>query len=300
MRVIECSSISAYAIARPRRTAIGSLVSVTSPAQSELAQRFLELHRPGQPLLLPNPWDIGSARLLASLGFQALATTSSGFAATLGQLDGSVTREQALDHAAVIVSATELPVSADLENGFADTPEGVAETAAGAVAAGLAGFSIEDFSGRPEDPIYELERAAELVGVAAEVAHGATAHVVVTARAENFLHGRPDLEDTIARLQAYQQAGADVLYAPGPTSAADIRAIVSSVDLPVNVLARPGAPSVAELAELGVSRISIGGAFAFAAIGAVVAAATELREQGTYEFGKQAAAGARAAREAFG
>jgi 2-methylisocitrate lyase-like PEP mutase family enzyme len=273
---------------------------VTSPAQSELAQRFLELHRPGHPLLLPNPWDIGSARLLASLGFQALATTSSGFAATLGHLDGSLTRAQALDHAAAIVSATELPVSADLENCFADTPEGVAETAAGAVVAGLAGFSIEDFSGSQEDPIYELQRAAERVAAVVEVAHGGPARVVITARAENFLHGRPDLEDTIARLQAYQQAGADVLYAPGPTSAADIRAIVSSVDRPVNVLARPGAPSVAELAELGVSRISIGGAFAFAAIGAVVAAATELLEQGTYEFGKQAAAGARAARQAFG
>jgi 2-methylisocitrate lyase-like PEP mutase family enzyme len=275
-------------------------VSVTSPAQSELAQQFLELHRPGHPLLLPNPWDIGSARLLASLGFQALATTSSGFAATLGHLDGSLTRAQALDHAAAIVSATELPVSADLENCFADTPEGVAETAASAVVAGLAGFSIEDFSGSHEDPIYELQRAAERVAAVVEVAHRGPAHVVITARAENFLHGRPDLEDTIARLQAYQQAGADVLYAPGPTSAADIRAIVSSVDRPVNVLARPGAPSVAELAELGVSRISIGGAFAFAAIGAVVAAATELLEQGTYEFGKQAAAGARAARQAFG
>jgi 2-methylisocitrate lyase-like PEP mutase family enzyme len=273
--------------------------SVTSTAQSELAERFLELHRHGQPLLLPNPWDRGSARLLASLGFQALATTSSGFAATLGRLDGSVTRAEALDHAATIVSATDLPVSADLENCFADTPEGVAETAAGAVQAGLAGFSIEDSTGNPEDPIRERRRAAELVAAAAEVAHSGAARVVVTARAENFLHGRPDLEDTIARLQAYQEAGADVLYAPGPTSAQDIRAIVSSVDRPVNVLARPGAPSVVELAELGVSRVSIGGAFAFAAIQAVVAAADELREQGTYGFATQAAAGARAARKAF-
>jgi 2-methylisocitrate lyase-like PEP mutase family enzyme len=272
---------------------------VTTSVQSELARRFLELHRAGAPLLLPNPWDAGSARLLASLGFQALATTSSGFAATLGRLDGSVTGPQALAHAAVIVSATELPVSADLENGFADTPEGVAETAAGAVRAGLAGFSIEDFSGRQDDPIYASGHAAERVAAAVEVAHGGAAHVVVTGRAENFLHGRPDLDDTIARLQAYQEAGADVLYAPGPTSALDIRAIVSSVDRPVNVLARPGAPSVAELAELGVSRISVGGAFAFAAIQAVVVAARELLEQGTYGFGKQTAAGARAAREAF-
>jgi 2-methylisocitrate lyase-like PEP mutase family enzyme len=275
-------------------------LAVTSPTQSELAHRFRELHRAGHPLLLPNPWDAGSARLLASVGFQALATTSSGFAATLGRLDGSVTCAQALDHAAAIVSATELPVSADLENGFADTPEGVAETATGAVKAGLAGFSIEDFSGRVEDPIYEIAYAAERVTAAAEVAHGGGARIVLTARAENFLHDRPDLGNTIARLQAYQEAGADVLYAPGPTSAADIRAIVSSVDLPVNVLARPGAPSVAELAELGVSRISVGGAFAFVAIGAVVTAATELRERGTYGFAEQAAAGVRAAREAFG
>jgi 2-methylisocitrate lyase-like PEP mutase family enzyme len=267
--------------------------------RSEIAERFLNLHQTGRPLLLPNPWDAGSARLLASLGFEALATTSSGFAATLGRLDGSVTAEEALGHAAAIVSATELPVSADLENGFADSPEGVAETARGAVAAGLAGFSIEDYSANDADAIYALDRAAERVRAAADVAHAGPAHLVLTARAENHLHGRDDLNDTIARLQAYQEAGADVLYAPGPTSAEQIRAIVASVDRPVNVLARPGSPTVAELAQLGVSRISVGGSFAFAAIDALVRAGRELREGGTYGYAERSGAGARAAREAF-
>lgn len=268
--------------------------------QGDRVARFRELHRPDAPLLIPNPWDMGSAKLLASLGFQALATTSSGYAATLGRLDGSITGEEALGHAATIVSVTELPVSADLENGFADSPEGVAETARGAVAAGLAGFSIEDFSGHENDPIYDRERAAERVRAAAEVAHAGPAHLVLTARAENHLHGRDDLDDTIARLQAYQEAGADVLYAPGPTSAEQIRTIVSSLEKPVNVLARAGSPSVAELAQLGVSRISVGGSFAFAAIEALVSAGRELLDDGTYGFTERSATGVRAAREAFG
>ncbi len=267
--------------------------------QATKARDFLALHRPGQPLLLPNPWDAGSAKLLASLGFKALATTSGGFAATLGRLDGSVSREEALVHAAAIVRATELPVSADLENAFADDPAGVAETIAGALQAGLAGCSVEDYTGREEDPIYELAAAAERVAAAAEVAHGGDVHLVLTGRAENYLHGRPDLADTIARLQAYQEAGADVLYAPFVTSAQDIRTLISSVDRPVNVLARPGLPPVSELAELGVSRVSVGGAFAFAALAAVVEAAEELQGPGTYGFSERTAAGARAARAAF-
>jgi 2-methylisocitrate lyase-like PEP mutase family enzyme len=266
--------------------------------QGRRAERLRELHRPGTPLLIPNPWDVGSARLLASLGFEALATTSSGFAATLGRLDGSVTRSEAIAHAAEIVAATDVPVSADLENGFADDPHDVAETARQAVGAGLAGFSIEDFS-RDAGTIYEPAAAVERIAAAVEIAHTAGARLVVTARAENYLHGRPDLQDTIARLQAYQEAGADVLYAPGPTSAQDIAAIVASVDRPVNVLARAGAPPVAELAALGVSRISVGGAFAFAAIQGLVSAARELRDQGSYSFTEAAGAGARAAREAF-
>lgn len=281
-----------------------SIMTTSSPRlepaeQARRAEHFLALHRPGQPLLLPNPWDVGSARLLASLGFEALATTSSGFAATLGRLDGSVTRQEALEHAAAIAAATDLPVSADLENGFADTPEGVAETAAGAVAAGLSGFSIEDFSGNESDPIYELSLAAERVAAAAEVAHAGAARVVLTARSENHLHGRDDLDDTIARLRSFQEAGADVLYAPGLTTTREIQAVISAVDRPVNVLARPGAPTIAELAQLGVSRVSVGGAFAFAAIGAVVEAAQELREQGTYGFAGPAASGVKAARAAF-
>jgi 2-methylisocitrate lyase-like PEP mutase family enzyme len=257
-------------------------------SHAELAERFLVLHRPGVPLLLPNPWDAGSARVLAWLGFEALATTSSGSAATLGLLDGQIGPELALEHAHTIVAATPLPVSADLENGFAPDADGIALTARGAVQAGLAGFSIEDYSGDDEHPIYAIEAA-----------HAGPARLVVTGRCENHLHGRDDLADTIARLQAYQEAGADVLYAPGPTDSAQIRSIVESVDRPVNVLARPGVAPVSELAELGVARVSVGGAFAFAAIDALVQAGRELREHGTYEFAARASPGARAAVEAF-
>jgi 2-methylisocitrate lyase-like PEP mutase family enzyme len=261
------------------------------------ADRFRALHRPGEPLLLPNPWDVGSAKLLASIGFHALATTSSGFAATLGRLDGSVTRDEALAHSSLMAAATDLPVNGDLENGFADDPAGVAQTIRLAIDAGLAGCSIEDYTGRDGDPIYELGSAAERVAAAAEAAGP---DLVLTARAENHLHGRPDLADTIARLQAYQEAGADVLYAPGLRSLDDIRSVVESLDKPVNVLALPGAPSVPEMAGAGVARISVGGAFAFAAAGALVAAGRELLEQGTYGFWDTARPGAKAAREAFG
>jgi 2-methylisocitrate lyase-like PEP mutase family enzyme len=266
---------------------------------NEQAERFLALHKGERPLLLPNPWDAGSAKLLASLGFEALATTSSGSAATLGQLDGAVTQTKAIESARSIVEATDLPVSADLENGFADDLEGVAETFRLALGAGLAGASIEDSSGQSEAPICGIEQAAERVEVAAEAAHDGASRLVLTARAENHLYGVDDIADTIARLQAYQEAGADVLYAPGLTRAEDIRAIVSSVDLPVNVLARPGAPSVTELGEIGVSRISVGGAFAFAALGATVEAARELLEQGTYGYFEHAALGLTEARKAF-
>jgi 2-methylisocitrate lyase-like PEP mutase family enzyme len=268
--------------------------------QAGRASRFLALHERGRPLLLPNPWDQGSARLLESLGFQALATTSSGMAATLGRLDGSVTRDDALAHCASVVDATDLPVSADLENCFADEPAGVAETLRLALEAGLAGCSIEDFTRNADSPIYEADLAAERVAAAAEVAHGGPVHLVLTARSENYLHGRKDLADTIARLQAYQEAGADVLYAPGLTELDDIRQVVDSVDRPLNVLARPGAPSVPELASAGVSRVSVGGGFAFTALGAVVEAAKELAEEGTYSFWKLGRVGAQAAGTAFG
>jgi 2-methylisocitrate lyase-like PEP mutase family enzyme len=181
----------------------------------DLADGFLALHKSDRPLLMPNPWDIGAAKLLESLGFQALATTSSGFAATLGRLDGRVTRDEAIAHAAAIVDAVDVPVSADLENCFADDPAGVAETVRLAVDAGLAGCSVEDYSGRESDTIYDAGLAAERVAAAAEAAHSGPRKLVLTARAENLIHGRDDLADTIARLQSYQEAGADVLFAPG-------------------------------------------------------------------------------------
>ena len=262
--------------------------------QTDKAAEFLDLHRPGDPLLLPNPWDRGSARLLASLGFRALATTSSGYAASLGRLDGSVSRDEALAHTADIVAATGLPVSADLENCFADDPGGVERTVALAVRAGVAGCSVEDYSGSDEEPIYPIALAAERIAAAARAAHSGATRIVLTARAENHLHGRTDLADTIARLQAYQVAGADVLYAPGLTRLADIRQLVQAVDRPVNVLAVAGAPSVSELAEAGVSRVSVGGAFAFAAYGALADAATELRDKGSYGYLTSSATGRRA------
>jgi 2-methylisocitrate lyase-like PEP mutase family enzyme len=265
----------------------------------DLAAHFGSLHRQDRPLLIPNPWDIGSARLLASLGFQALATTSSGYAMTLGQQDGSITRDEALGHAAEIVGATDLPVSADLENLFADDLAGVADTARIAAEIGLAGCSIEDYSTDDSAPIYDRAEATDRVRAAADAAHAVNPSFVLTARAENYLHDRPDLADTIARLQAYQEAGADVLYAPALTQMADIRSVVSSVDRPVNMLAFRGVPGVAELAEAGVRRISVGGAFAYAALSAVVTAGRELLDEGTYGYLMQTAVGRAASVAAF-
>jgi 2-methylisocitrate lyase-like PEP mutase family enzyme len=267
---------------------------------TEIADRFLALHDADRPLVMPNPWDRGSAVLLASIGFEALATTSSGFAATLGRLDGEVTRDEAIAHAAEIAEAVDVPVSADLENCFADDPDGVAETVRLAAGVGLAGCSVEDYSGNESDTIYDAGLAAERVAAAAEAAHSGERRFVLTARAENHVHGRDDLADTIARLQSFQEAGADVLFAPGVREPDQIRELVSSVDLPVNVLAVPGTPTVAELAELGVKRISVGGAFAYAAYGAAATAGRELLEHGTYGYWEAAGAGAKAARTAFG
>ncbi len=261
---------------------------------------FLALHVPGRPLLMPNPWDAGSARILAHLGFRALATTSSGYAATLGRPDGTVTRAQALRHAADIVAATALPVSADLEHGYAVEPAAVADLIREAAGTGLAGCSIEDATGDPAAPIFPASLAAQRIAAAAEAAHTGPRRLVLTARAENHLYGVEDLGDTIARLQAYQAAGADVLYAPGLRRPADIRAVLSNVDSPVNVLVLPGGPTVAELAELGVARISVGGSFAFAALGALVSAARELLDAGTHGYLAQARSGREMADEAFG
>lgn len=268
--------------------------------QARSADAFRALHVPGRPLIMPNPWDAGSARLLASLGFAALATTSGGFAATLGRRDGAVTRDEALAHAAALVTAVDVPVSADLENGFGRSPAEVARTATGARQAGLAGFSIEDSTGRPESPLHDFGSAVERVAAAAEQAHTpGLPRLVLTARAENHLHGRDDLADTIARLRAFAAAGADVVFAPGLTRADDIAAVVRAVEVPVSVLLLAGGPSVPELAALGVSRVSTGSALAWAGYGAVVAAAHELRDAGTTAWLAGAATGSRAARAAF-
>lgn len=244
---------------------------------SALTERFQALHVPGSPLLLPNAWDAGSARILASLGYDAIATTSSGFAATLGRHDGGITREEALAHATDLVRAVDVPVSADLEDGYADDPAGVAETVAAARETGLAGCSVEDHTGRADDPIHDAGLARERVAAAVE----ASGPMVLTARCENFLHGRPDLADTIARLQSFQEAGAEVLYAPGLTDLEQVRTLCAEVDRPVNVLLLRGGPTPAELAGAGVARISVGGAFAWNALTGLVAAAKELRDGGT-------------------
>jgi 2-methylisocitrate lyase-like PEP mutase family enzyme len=264
--------------------------------QEEKAKRFLSLHGGPAPLLIPNPWDLGSAKVLVALGFEALATTSGGFAATLGRIDGSVERDEAVAHAAAIVAAVDVPVSADFENCFAREPAGVARTVELGIEAGLAGCSVEDWSGTD---IYGIDHAAERVAAAAEAAHSGPVKLVLTGRAENHIHGRPDLADTIARLQRYQEAGADVLFAPGVIDVGDLRRLVSEVDRPVNVVARPGCPPVAELAALGVRRVSVGAWFAFAALGALVEAATELRDHGTFGYLDKASIGARTALPAF-
>jgi 2-methylisocitrate lyase-like PEP mutase family enzyme len=266
--------------------------------QAERAARFLELHRGEAPLLLANAWDVGSAKLLASAGFQALATTSSGYAASLGRLDYGITREESLAHAAALVAATDVPVSADLEECFALDASGVAETVRLALDAGLAGCSIEDWDPR-EQRLYDIDVAAERVAAAAEAAHAGPVHLVLTARAENHLRGNPDLRDTIARLQAYERAGADVLYAPALDRPEDLRELLAAVELPVNVLARAATPPVTELAALGVKRISVGGAFAFTAYAGALDAARELLDDGTYGFTERSAAGAKATRAAF-
>jgi len=254
--------------------------------QTEKALAFRALHERDGAFIIPNPWDSGTARLLAHLGFEALATTSAGYAFSVGQPDCTIGRDRMLAHVAEIVAATDLPVSADLGNGFGDDPDTVAETIRLAAAAGLVGGSIEDATNRAEEPIYALERAVERVRAAAEVAQALPFPFLLTARAENYLVGRPDLTDTIKRLQAYQEAGADVLYAPGLRTRDDIAAVVSSVDRPVNVImGLQGIHlSLAALGELGVKRVSVGSALARAALGAFLRAAREMRTDGTFRF----------------
>ena len=259
--------------------------------QAEKARTFRALHERDKPFIIPNPWDVGTARLLQRLGFEAVATTSAGYAFSVGQPDNTISRDETLAHVAEIVSATDLPVSGDLENGFGDTPEVVAETVRLAADAGLVGGSIEDVSQRPGCTVYELEHAAERVRAAAEVARNLPFPFTVTARAENYLVGTPDLLDTIGRLQAYQEAGADVLYAPGLSTKDDIATVVKSVDRPVNVgMGRHGVQlSLAELLVLGVKRISVGSALARTALGAFLGAAQEMKDKGTFAFAEEAA-----------
>jgi 2-methylisocitrate lyase-like PEP mutase family enzyme len=259
-------------------------------SQFERGLTFRALHeRPGA-FIIPNPWDIGSARILAHLGFEALATTSAGYAFSIGQRDNTVGRDKMMAHVADIAAATELPVSGDLENGFGDEPETVAETIRLAAAAGLVGGSIEDSTGRSDNPIYEFELAVERVRAAADVVKSLPFPFMLTARCENYLVGRPNLGETTKRLRAYQEAGANVLYAPGLTRKEDIAAVVGSVDRPVNVLGGLAGVSLtlADLSEIGVKRVSVGGGLARAALGEFLRAARELRDNGTFGYSEEA------------
>src|SRR5580693_3803018 len=260
------------------------------PTQAEKGRAFRALHERDHAFIIPNPWDAGSARILAYLGFEALASTSMGYAFSIGMRDNTVGREDILEHIAVLASRTDLPVNADLENGFGDDPSAAAETIRLAAAAGVVGGSIEDATGRTEGPIYCLEHAVARVEAAVEAARALPFTFTLTARAENYLHGNPDLKYTIKRLQAYQEAGADVLYAPGLRTKDDIAAVVSSVDRPVNVvMGLQGVQlSLAELSAIGVRRVSVGSALSRAALGAFLRAAREMREHGTFTFAEEA------------
>jgi 2-methylisocitrate lyase-like PEP mutase family enzyme len=257
--------------------------------QAEKGRAFAALHREGC-FVIPNPWDAGSARLLAGLDFQALATTSAGLAFALARRDGAnlVDRDETLGNARAIVEASELPVSADLEDGFGPHPDDAAETIRQAAAVGLVGGSIEDSTREGGDPVYEIGHAADRVRAAAEAARALTFPFMLVGRAENYLHGRPDLADTIRRLQAYQEAGADVLYAPGLRTRDEVASVVRAVDRPVNVLMGPGGASVADLAALGVRRVSVGGTLYRAALGGFMRAARELRDKGSFGFAADA------------
>jgi 2-methylisocitrate lyase-like PEP mutase family enzyme len=255
--------------------------------QLQKAEKFRELHaRPGA-FILPNPWDAGTARLLAAAGFEALTTTSAGVAFMLGKRDGAVTRAEALANARAIVDATDVPIAADLENGYGDSPQDAAETIRLAgEKAGVVSGSIEDASRDPRKPIYDFQHAVDRIAAAAEAARALPFPFMLVARAENYLHGRADLDDTIRRLQAFEAAGAHVLFAPGVSRAEDIRILCSSVTKPVSVMvsSRNTPYTVAKLAELGVRRISIGPALSLAALGAFMRAAREMREHGTFTF----------------
>lgn len=261
------------------------------PTQTEKAKTFRALHHRDHAFIIPNPWDIGSARILEHSGFEALATTSMGYAFSIGRRDNTLTRDQVIQHVKTIAAATSLPLSTDLENGFGDSPEDCAETIRLAAAAGAVGGSIEDATERDDDPIYDVKFAADRVRAAAEAARSLPFPFTLTGRAENYLHGRPDLKDTIKRLQAYQEAGADVLYAPALATKEDIATVVKSVDRPVNVLMGLAGVqlSLAELSALGVKRVSVGSTLCRTALGAFMRAIHEMKQQGTFNFAKDAA-----------
>ena len=244
--------------------------------QATKGERFRDLHA-GEPFVIPNPWDAGSARVMEALGFQALASTSSGFAFTLGRLDGAATLDEVVAHTAALDQATDLPVSVDLENGYGAAAEDAARAIVRVAEAGAVGGSIEDYD--PDGRLYELDHAVERVQAAAEAAHAIDFPFMFTARAENHIRDNPDLEDTIARLQAYERAGADVLYAPGLRTADEIRAVCQAVSRPVNVLALPGL-TVPEIVEAGGRRISVGGGLTWVAVKAMADAAAEIRDTG--------------------
>jgi 2-methylisocitrate lyase-like PEP mutase family enzyme len=250
-----------------------------APTQQEKGAAFRALHE-GEPFVFPNPWDAGSAKVLAALGFKALASTSSGFAFTLGRLDGDVSLDEVIAHAAVLDGATDLPVAMDLENGYGPTPQDAATAITRAAGAGAVGGSIEDYD-RADDTLYPIDHAAERIAAAAEAARGLDFLFTLTARAENHIRGNPDLDDTIARLQAYEREGADVLFAPGLRSAEEIRTVCDAVSKPVNVLAHKGL-TVAEITEAGGQRISVGGALTWVAVGALAAAAERIRDDGDF------------------
>ena len=246
--------------------------------QQEKGTRFRALHE-GEAFVIPNPWDVGSAKVLAALGFQALAGTSSGFAFTLGRPDGNVTLDEVVEHVRALDGATDLPLSMDLENGYGPTPEDAARAIARAAEAGAVGGSIEDYD--PEGRLYDVGHATERVAAAVEAARGLDFPFTLTARAENHIRGNPDLDDTIARLQAYERAGADVLYAPGLRNGDEIRAVCQAVSRPVNVLAHPKL-SRDEIVEAGAQRISVGGALTWVAVGAMAQAAEAMRDRGDF------------------
>lgn len=257
-------------------------------AQDHRSSPFRDLHHRPNAFIIPNPWDVGSAKILAAMGFEALATTSAGYAFSRGRKDGGVATAEMLEHCRDIVAATPLPVSADLEKGFGDTPESAAQTIREAAAAGLAGASLEDFSGNRSQPIFDFSLAVERIAAASEAARALGRDFVLTARAENFLHGRPDLDDTIRRLQSFEAAGADVLYAPGLCDLDQVRAVCAAVSKPVNVLA--GASfALADLEAAGAKRLSVGSGLARLAYGSLIQAAKDMRKTGSFAFARNAA-----------